>query len=97
MRPMLREMVRRGTPFRGVIFAGLMLTENGPSLIEYNVRFGDPEAEALLPRLTSDLLPALQALAEDRLDVAPITFSNQASVCVIMAARGYPGSRKKGP
>ncbi|MCP1228536.1 phosphoribosylamine--glycine ligase [Acetobacter fabarum] len=96
VRPMLREMVRRGTPFRGVIFAGLMLTENGPSLIEYNVRFGDPEAEALLPRLTSDLLPALQALAEDRLDVAPITFSNQASVCVIMAARGYPGSPEKG-
>ncbi|MFT9257311.1 MAG: phosphoribosylamine--glycine ligase [Acetobacter sp.] len=96
VRPMLREMVRRGTPFRGVIFAGLMLTGHGPSLIEYNVRFGDPEAEALLPRLTSDLLPALKALAEDRLDTTPITFSDQASVCVVMAARGYPGEPEKG-
>lgn len=96
VRPMLREMVRRGTPFRGVIFAGLMLTETGPSLIEYNVRFGDPEAEALLPRLTSDLLPALHALAQDRLDAAPITFSDQASVCVVMAARGYPANPEKG-
>ncbi|GAB30630.1 phosphoribosylamine--glycine ligase [Acetobacter pasteurianus subsp. pasteurianus LMG 1262 = NBRC 106471] len=96
VRPMLKEMVRRGTPFRGVIFAGLMLTDSGPQLIEYNVRFGDPEAEALLPRLTSDLLPALKALAEDRLDTTPVTFSDQASVCVVMAARGYPGSPEKG-
>lgn len=73
-----------------------MLTDSGPQLIEYNVRFGDPEAEALLPRLTSDLLPALKALAEDRLDTTPVTFSNQASVCVVMAARGYPGSPEKG-
>ena len=96
VRPMLREMVRRGTPFRGVIFAGIMLTKTGPFLIEYNVRFGDPEAEALLPRLTSDLLPALYALAQDKLDTTPITFSDQASVCVVMAAQGYPTAPQKG-
>ncbi|MBQ5515934.1 MAG: phosphoribosylamine--glycine ligase [Acetobacter sp.] len=96
VRPMLREMVRRGTPFCGVIFAGLMLTQNGPFLIEYNVRFGDPEAEALLPRLTSDLLPALYALAQNKLDTIPLTFSHQASVCVVMAAQGYPASPQKG-
>lgn len=95
VRPMLREMVRRGTPFCGVIFAGLMLTKKGPFLIEYNVRFGDPEAEALLPRLTSDLLPALYALAQNKLDTISLTFSHQASVCVVMAAQGYPASPQK--
>ena len=90
VRPMLREMAHRGTPFRGVIFAGLMLTDKGPQLIEYNVRFGDPEAQALLLRLTSDLLPALKALAEGTLDTAPITFSDQASISVVMAAQNYP-------
>lgn len=90
VRPMLREMAHRGTPFRGIIFAGLMLTDTGPQLIEYNVRFGDPEAQALLLRLTSDLLPALKALAEGTLDTAPITFSDQASISVVMVAQGYP-------
>ncbi|BCI67955.1 phosphoribosylamine--glycine ligase [Acetobacter aceti] len=96
VRPMLAEMVKRGTPFRGVIFAGLMLTAEGPKLIEYNVRFGDPEAEALLPRLTSDLLPALVALAKGSLDEVQVTFSDDASAVVIMAAEGYPGDYAKG-
>lgn len=96
VRPMLREMAHRGTPFRGVIFAGLMLTPNGPKLIEYNVRFGDPEAQALLLRLTSDLLPALKALAGDTLDATPITFSDKASISVVMAAEGYPAKAMTG-
>ncbi|MDG6095218.1 phosphoribosylamine--glycine ligase [Acetobacter sp. AN02] len=96
VRPMLREMVRRGTPFRGVIFAGLMLTEAGPKLIEYNVRFGDPECQALLIRLTSDLLPALKALASGDLGNAGISFSDEASVAIVMAARGYPGKPARG-
>jgi len=91
VRPMLAEMVRRGTPFRGIIFAGLMLTADGPRLIEYNVRFGDPEAQTLLVRLRSDLLPALAALARGALDQTPITFSDDASATVVIAARGYPG------
>ncbi|QDH15608.1 phosphoribosylamine--glycine ligase [Oecophyllibacter saccharovorans] len=96
VRPMLREMAGRGTPFRGVIFAGLMLTEDGPKLIEYNVRFGDPEAEALLPRLTSDLLPALRDLAGDRLGETPLEFSDEAAVSLVLAARGYPEAPRKG-
>lgn len=96
VRPMLAEMVRRGTPFRGIIFAGLMLTETGPKLIEYNVRFGDPEAQALLIRLQSDLLPVLKALAEGRLEDAAIRFSDDASVSVVLAARGYPGTPSRG-
>ncbi|GAN60955.1 phosphoribosylamine--glycine ligase [Acetobacter cibinongensis] len=91
VRPMLREMAHRATPFRGVIFAGLMLTDKGPQLIEYNVRFGDPEAQALLLRLTSDLLPALKALADGKLDTTPITFSDSASISIVMAAQNYPG------
>lgn len=96
VRPMLAEMARRGTPFRGVIFAGLMLTEEGPKLIEYNVRFGDPEAEALLPRLKSDLLPALAAMADDRLEDSEIAFSDDPSVSLVLAARGYPDAPVKG-
>ncbi|GAN87120.1 phosphoribosylamine--glycine ligase [Komagataeibacter intermedius] len=92
VRPMLREMVRRGTPFTGIIFAGLMLTATGPQLIEYNVRLGDPEAQALLIRLESDLLAALAAVAKGRLDQTDIRFSNQSSISVVMAARGYPGT-----
>ncbi|MBS1004554.1 phosphoribosylamine--glycine ligase [Acetobacter thailandicus] len=90
VRPMLHEMLRRGISFRGVIFAGLMLTKTGPQLIEYNVRFGDPEAQALLIRLTSDLLPALKALADGTLETASITFSDKAAVSLVMAAEGYP-------
>ncbi|GBR08972.1 phosphoribosylamine--glycine ligase [Acetobacter oeni] len=96
VRPMLKEMVRRGTPFHGVIFAGLMLTTDGPKLIEYNVRFGDPEAQALLMRLNTDLLPALTALAKGSLPEVTISFSDEASAAVVMAARGYPGSYIKG-
>ncbi len=96
VRPMLREMVRRGTPFRGVIFAGLMLTPNGPELIEYNVRLGDPEAQALLPRLRSDLLPVLAALADGRLAEARLEFGDEAAVAVVLAGRGYPGTPATG-
>lgn len=91
VRPMLREMARRGTPFTGIIFAGLMLTNDGPQLIEYNVRFGDPEAEALLIRLESDLLTALAGVAKGDLAGTDIRFSGQSSISVIMAAKGYPG------
>ncbi|QQX90516.1 phosphoribosylamine--glycine ligase [Gluconobacter sphaericus] len=96
VRPMLAEMVRRGTPFRGVIFAGLMLTAEGPKLIEYNVRFGDPEAQALLIRLQSDLLPILAALAQGNLKHAAAEFSDDHSISLVLAANGYPDAPKKG-
>ena len=96
VRPALAEMVRRGTPFRGVIFAGLMLTAQGPKLIEYNVRFGDPEAQALLPRLQSDLLAAFVAMCAGRLAECDLHFSDEASIAVVLAGRGYPGTPQTG-
>ncbi|HEX3983444.1 MAG TPA: phosphoribosylamine--glycine ligase, partial [Acidisoma sp.] len=96
IRPTLREMAHRGTPFRGVLFAGLILTEHGPKLIEYNVRFGDPEAETLLPLLDSDILPALLAVCDGGIaNVAP-RWRAEASVSVVVAARGYPSAYQRG-
>jgi phosphoribosylamine--glycine ligase len=98
--PTLRAMARRGTPFRGVLFAGLMLTAQGdevrPKLIEFNVRFGDPECQALLLRLRSDLLPALLAAATGDLAGARLEMSPDPSLVVVMAAEGYPGTPRKG-
>lgn len=96
VRPALAELVRRGTPFRGVLFAGLMLTAQGPKLIEFNVRFGDPEAQALLPRLQSDLLAALVAMCEGRLADCGLRFSDDAAIAVVLAGRGYPGTPQVG-
>ncbi len=91
IRPALREMAARGTPFVGILFAGLMLTPAGPMLIEYNVRLGDPEAQALLPCLQSDLLPALLAACDGALDRFDLRWRDIACVAVVMASRGYPG------
>jgi phosphoribosylamine--glycine ligase len=96
IRPTLAEMARRGTPFRGVLFAGLMLTAAGPKLIEFNVRFGDPECQALMLRLEGDLLPVLRAAAEGRLEGATLRWSASHSLVVVMAARGYPGTPLRG-
>ena len=91
IRPALAELVRRGTPFRGILFAGLMLTADGPRLIEFNVRLGDPEAECLLPRLHSDLLPALLAACDGELASFALRWRPGATLAVVLAARGYPG------
>ncbi len=91
VRPALAELARRGTPFRGVLFAGLMLSGEGPKLIEFNVRWGDPECQALLPRLMSDLLPALQAACDGELANFTLRWQPAFSIAVVMAARGYPG------
>ncbi len=96
VRPSLAEMARRGTPFRGVLFAGLMLTAAGPKLIEFNVRFGDPECQALMLRLRSDLLAALLAAAEGRLGEVALEWDPRPSLCVVMAAEGYPGAYRRG-
>ncbi len=89
-------MERRGTPFRGVLFAGLMLTEAGAMLIEFNVRFGDPECQVLMARLQSDLLPALLAACEGELDAFELRFRDEAACGVVMAARGYPEAPETG-
>lgn len=91
IRPALRLMAARGTPFRGVLFAGLMLTADGPRLIEYNVRFGDPECQALLPLLATDLLPVLVAACDGALGQVSLAWRPGASAAVVMAQRGYPG------
>jgi phosphoribosylamine--glycine ligase len=96
IRPALTEMAKRGTPFRGFLFAGLMLTEDGPKLIEFNVRFGDPECETLLPLLESDLLTALRAAANGTLKSAHIAWRDAASATVVMCAKGYPGAYATG-
>ncbi len=94
--PTVAAMARRGTPFKGVLYAGLMLTAEGPKLIEYNVRFGDPEAQPMMMRLTSDFLELLVATAEGRLDAMRPTWSDAAALSVVMATKGYPGSYEKG-
>ena len=93
--PALREMAERGTPFRGILFAGLMLTEDGPKLIEYNVRFGDPECQCLLLRLKSDLLAALVAACNGTLADITLQWSDSAVVAIVMAANGYPANPKR--
>jgi phosphoribosylamine--glycine ligase len=94
--PTIAGMRARGAPFRGVLFAGLMIGADGPKLIEYNVRFGDPEAEVVLTRLTSDLLDLLLGCAQGRLPAEAPRFSEDAALTVVLAARGYPGNVVKG-
>jgi phosphoribosylamine--glycine ligase len=95
--PTVHALRRSKTPFQGVLYAGLMLTAQGPKVLEYNARFGDPECEALMLRLDSSLLDLLDAAVDRRLDeVAPPRWTDGASVTVIMAAEGYPGSVEKG-
>jgi phosphoribosylamine--glycine ligase len=95
VRPSLEEMARRGTPFRGVLFVGLMLTTTGPKLIEFNVRFGDPECQVLMLRLQSDLLAALVAACDEELANFSLRWSKEAALVVVMAANGYPGAYAK--
>ncbi len=92
IRPALAEMVARGTPFRGILYAGLMLTDDGPKLIEFNVRFGDPECQVLMLRLKSDLLSALVAACEGELQHFDLRWHDRAAIAVVMAARGYPAA-----
>lgn len=94
--PTVRAMSDAGTPFKGVLYAGLMITEDGPKLLEYNVRFGDPECQVLMPRLKSDILPALIAARDGVLDKFDLRWKEEAALCVVIAARGYPGTYSLG-
>jgi phosphoribosylamine--glycine ligase len=93
--PTARAMADAGTPFSGVLFAGLMLTAEGPKLIEYNVRFGDPECEAIMPRIEGDFAELLHAVATGRPFDAP-ELSPQSTMTVIIAAEGYPATPRRG-
>jgi phosphoribosylamine--glycine ligase len=94
--PTMRAMQAMGTPFKGVLFAGLMITAEGPKLIEYNVRFGDPECQVLMLRLMSDLVPALMAARDGVLKNFDLRWYPDAALTVVMAAKGYPGEYRKG-
>ena len=94
--PSARAMAREGNPFRGFLYAGLMITRQGPKLIEYNVRFGDPEAQVVLPRLESDLLEHLLAACDGTLAAQKVRWRNGCALTVVLAARGYPGDYRKG-
>jgi phosphoribosylamine--glycine ligase len=93
--PTVKAMASRGTPFKGVLFAGLMITKGGPKLIEYNARFGDPETQVLMMRLKSDILPALIACHDGVLDKVSLQWRDEAALTVVMASKGYPGDYKK--
>jgi phosphoribosylamine---glycine ligase len=94
--PTLNGMAAMGAPFKGVLFAGLMICADGPRLIEYNVRFGDPETQAMLPRLEEDLLALLLACVEERLPERPARLSAKTALSVVLAAKGYPGAPVRG-
>ena len=94
--PTVKALKKAGAPFKGVLFAGLMITKDGPQLIEYNVRFGDPETQVIMLRMMSDLLPALIAARDGQLKHFDLRWYPDAALTVVMAAKGYPGSYKKG-
>ncbi|MDX1422342.1 MAG: phosphoribosylamine--glycine ligase [Kiloniellales bacterium] len=96
LEPTVRAMREEGRPFRGVLYAGLMITAEGPKLLEYNVRFGDPECQVLMARLKSDLLPALIATSDGVLESFDLRWHDEAALVVVLAAKGYPGAYRKG-
>ena len=89
-------MASEGRPFKGIIFFGLMLTEEGPKVLEYNARFGDPEAQVVLPRMKNDLIDVIEACIDGNLDQVDLQFEDNAAVCVVLASDGYPVSYEKG-
>ena len=96
VRPTVAAMAAEGMPYKGVLYCGLMLTNDGPQVLEYNVRFGDPETQVLAPLLISDLLPALIAARDGALDKFDLRWRDEAALCVVMATRGYPGAYQNG-
>ncbi|WP_371059275.1 phosphoribosylamine--glycine ligase [Rhodosalinus sp. 5P4] len=96
VKPVVAEMARRGTPYSGVLYAGLMIAEGRPRLVEFNVRFGDPEAQVLMLRLGAQALDLMQATAEGRLGAARVNWAGDHAMTVVMAAKGYPGDYAKG-
>jgi len=96
VKPTVRALAAMGAPYKGVLFAGLMITKEGPQLIEYNVRFGDPECQVLMLRMKSDLLPALIAACDGQLKTFDLRWHDDAALTVVMASKGYPGAYEKG-
>jgi phosphoribosylamine--glycine ligase len=96
MRPLLRGLLQGGINFRGLLYPGLIITSEGPRVLEFNCRFGDPETQALLPRMKSDLLPLLEATIDGTIDRCAIEWDSRAAVTVVLASTGYPGKYETG-
>ena len=96
LKPTVRAMAEEGTPYSGTLYGGIILPDSGPEILEYNVRFGDPETQVILPRLKSDLGEVLLATAEGRLSQVEVEWSDETCVCVVIASGGYPGKYEKG-
>ena len=96
MLPMIQAMQQEGRPYKGILYAGLMLTKTGPQILEFNARFGDPETQPLLVRMDSDIIPIFEACIDGTLDICPLQWKNESSVCVVMAAKGYPDYYEEG-
>lgn len=96
LKPMIAAMAKEGRPYQGCLYAGLMITEEGPKVVEFNARFGDPETQVILPLLRGDLVKIMQACVDGTLDTAAVDWEDGAAVCVVMASGGYPKSYKKG-
>ncbi len=94
--PTMDAMAAEGRPFTGILFTGLMLTEDGPKVLEYNARFGDPEAQVVLPRMKNDMIEVMEACVDGKLDEIELEFEDNAAVCVVLASDGYPESYEKG-
>ncbi|MBR1816566.1 MAG: phosphoribosylamine--glycine ligase [Lachnospiraceae bacterium] len=95
-KPTMAAMKSEGRDFKGILFCGLMLTEDGPKVLEYNARFGDPEAQVVLPRMRNDIIDVMEACIDGRLDEIELDFEDNAAVCVILASEGYPEHYEKG-
>ena len=96
MQPFIAGLQAEGIVYKGLLYPGLMLTKDGPKVIEFNSRFGDPETQVFLPRLKTDLLDLIEATIDGNLDTQKMEWDNRAAVCVVMASGGYPGDYKKG-
>ena len=96
MLPMVRAMQQEGRIYKGILYAGLMLTKTGPQILEFNVRFGDPETQPLMVRMDTDIIPLFEACIDGTLGQCQVNWKNKSSVCVVMAAEGYPGTYQKG-
>jgi len=94
--PTIRAMAAEGCPFKGILYVGLMIKDDDINVVEYNCRLGDPEAQVILPRLKSDLIPALLACIDGTLNEVELEWTQEPAVCVVMASGGYPGEYKKG-
>lgn len=96
IKPVVKEMIKIGSPYKGVLYAGIMVTEDGPKVLEFNVRFGDPETQAILPRLKSDLVEVMQAVIDGELNRIKLRWTKESCACAVLSSGGYPGQYEKG-